>query len=85
MEKGLTTPETRDRVRGLLGKELKWRLVPIRIEPAVYRQAGPDRPRRRRGRATETSRGETPSRGIVCVALWKQLLLVRSFIFKADT
>ena len=28
--------ETRDRVRGLLGKELKWRLVPIRIEPAVY-------------------------------------------------
>jgi len=36
MEKGLTTPETRDRVRQLLGKELKWRLVPIRIEPAVY-------------------------------------------------
>jgi len=36
IEKGLTTPETRDRVRELLGKELKWRLVPIRIEPAVY-------------------------------------------------
>ena len=36
MEKGLTTVETRDKVRGLLGKELKWRLVPIRIEPAVY-------------------------------------------------
>jgi len=36
MEKGLTTPETRDRVRELLGKGLKWRLVPIRIEPAVY-------------------------------------------------
>jgi len=36
MEKGLTTPETRDRVRRLLGKELKWRLVPIRIEPAIY-------------------------------------------------
>jgi len=36
MEKGLTMMETRDRVRGLLGKELKWRLVPIRIEPAVY-------------------------------------------------
>ena len=36
MEKGLTMVETRDRVRGLLGKELKWRLVPIRIEPAVY-------------------------------------------------
>ena len=28
--------EARDRVRGLLGKELKWRLVPIRIEPSVY-------------------------------------------------
>jgi len=36
MEAGLTMVETRDRVRGLLGKELKWRLVPIRIEPAVY-------------------------------------------------
>jgi len=36
MEKGLTMVETRDKVRGLLGKELKWRLVPIRIEPAVY-------------------------------------------------
>ena len=36
MEKGLMMVETRDRVRGILGKELKWRLVPIRIEPAVY-------------------------------------------------
>lgn len=36
MEKGLTMVETRDKVRRLLGKELKWRLVPIRIEPAVY-------------------------------------------------
>jgi len=36
MEKGLTIYETRDRVRRILGKELKWRLVPIRIEPAVY-------------------------------------------------
>jgi ParB family chromosome partitioning protein len=36
IEKGLTMQETRDRVRRLLGKELKWRLVPIRIEPAVY-------------------------------------------------
>ena len=36
METGLTMVETRDRVRSLLGKELKWRLVPIRIEPAVY-------------------------------------------------
>jgi len=36
MEKGLTIHETRDRVRNLLGKELKWRLVPIRLEPAIY-------------------------------------------------
>jgi ParB family chromosome partitioning protein len=36
MEKGLTMQETRDKVRAILGKELKWRLVPIRIEPAVY-------------------------------------------------
>ena len=35
-EKGLTMMETRDKVRGLLGKELKWRLVPIRIDPAIY-------------------------------------------------
>jgi hypothetical protein len=36
METGLTMVETRDKVRGLLGKDLKWRLVPIRIEPAIY-------------------------------------------------
>ncbi len=36
VEKGLTILETRDRVRTLLGKELKWRLVPIRVEPIVY-------------------------------------------------
>ena len=36
MEEGLTLVETRDRVRRLLGKELKWRLVPIRIEPSIY-------------------------------------------------
>ncbi len=36
METDITMLETRDRDRGLLGKELKWRLVPIRIEPAVY-------------------------------------------------
>jgi len=36
MEQGLTMLETRDKVRTLLGKELKWRLVPIRIEPAIY-------------------------------------------------
>ena len=36
MEKNLTMVETRDRVRELLGKELKWKLVPIRIEPASY-------------------------------------------------
>ncbi len=35
-EKGLTMVETRNKIRGLLGKKLKWRLVPIRIEPAVY-------------------------------------------------
>ena len=35
-EKGLTMVETRDKVRDLLGKELKWRLVPIRIEPTIY-------------------------------------------------
>ncbi len=35
-EEGLTMVETREKVRSLLGKELKWRLVPIRIEPAVY-------------------------------------------------
>jgi len=36
MDKGLTMVETRDKVRGLLGKELKWRLVPIRIKPTIY-------------------------------------------------
>ena len=40
MEKGLTSQMTRDRVRELLGKVLKWRLVPIRIEPAVYDRLG---------------------------------------------
>lgn len=35
-EKGLTMVETRDMVRGILGKELKWHLVPIRLEPDVY-------------------------------------------------
>ena len=34
--RGLTIVETRDKVRGILGKELKWRLVPIRIEPDIY-------------------------------------------------
>lgn len=36
IENGLTMLETRDKVRKLLGKELKWRLVPIRIEPTIY-------------------------------------------------
>ena len=36
IEKSLTLVETRDKVRELLGKVLKWKLVPIRIEPAVY-------------------------------------------------
>lgn len=35
-EKGLTMKETRDRVRVILGKELKWHLVPVRIDPSVY-------------------------------------------------
>ena len=34
--KKLTMQEALDNVRELLGKELKWCLVPIRIEPAVY-------------------------------------------------
>ncbi len=43
MDKGLTMVENRD--RALLGKELKWRLVPIRIDPSVYNrlaQIAPD-------------------------------------------
>ncbi len=36
IENGLTMLETRDKVRALLGKELKWRLVPIRLGPAIY-------------------------------------------------
>ena len=36
MNNGLTTVKTRERVRSLLGKNLKWRLVPIRLDPAVY-------------------------------------------------
>ena len=35
-EKGLTMVETREKVRGLLGTELTWRLVPIRIDPTIY-------------------------------------------------
>ena len=45
MEKWMTIHETRDRVRELLGKELKWRLVPIRIEPSIHErlaQIAPD-------------------------------------------
>ena len=45
MEMELTMQETRDRVREVLGKPLKWRLVPIRVEPEVYerlRQMAPD-------------------------------------------
>ena len=36
IEEGLTMLETREKVRTLLGKELKWRLLPLRMEPAVY-------------------------------------------------
>lgn len=34
--KGLSVHETRQRVREILGKELKWRLVPVRISPETY-------------------------------------------------
>ena len=36
MEKGLTMEETRERVREILGKQLRWRLVPIRIEMEAF-------------------------------------------------
>ena len=36
MERGLTLQETRERVREILGKPLKWRLVPIRIEADAF-------------------------------------------------
>jgi len=52
MEKGLTMEETRDRVREMLGKPLRWRLVPIRIE------AEGDGAGWRRGQAAEGGRGE---------------------------
>lgn len=45
VERGLTLVETRERVREMLGKPLKWRLVPIRIEPERYerlRRMAPD-------------------------------------------
>jgi hypothetical protein len=35
-EKGLSVQETRQRVRELLGKEFKWRLVPVRLTPETY-------------------------------------------------
>ena len=33
---GLSVKETRQRVRKVLGKELKWRLVPVRFSLEVY-------------------------------------------------
>jgi hypothetical protein len=33
---GLSVHETRQRVRQMLGKEFKWRLVPVRISPETY-------------------------------------------------
>jgi ParB family chromosome partitioning protein len=33
---GLSVHETRQRVRKLLGKEFKWRLVPVRLSPETY-------------------------------------------------
>jgi ParB family chromosome partitioning protein len=35
-EKGLSVHETRQRVRQMLGKEFKWRLVPVRLTPETY-------------------------------------------------
>lgn len=35
-KRGLMVKETRERVREMLGKSLKWRLVPMRIEPSAY-------------------------------------------------
>ena len=35
-EKGLTMVETREKVRVLLGKKLKWKLVPVRIDPVIF-------------------------------------------------
>jgi hypothetical protein len=34
--KGLSVHEKRQRVRQMLGKELKWRLVPVRLSPETY-------------------------------------------------
>jgi ParB family chromosome partitioning protein len=34
--KGLSVHETRQRVRQMLGKEFKWRLVPVRLTPETY-------------------------------------------------
>jgi len=34
--KGLSVHETRQRVRQILGKEFKWRLVPVRLTPETY-------------------------------------------------
>ena len=36
LDKDLTLLEIRGKVRALLGKELKWRLVSIRMEPSIY-------------------------------------------------
>ena len=33
---GLSVHETRQRVRQMLGKEIKWRLVPVRLNPETY-------------------------------------------------
>ena len=38
VEEGLTLKETRDRIRDHLSIEMKWRLVPIRIDSSVYDQ-----------------------------------------------
>jgi len=35
-ERGLTLQEARERVRGILGRPLRWRLVPIRVNLETY-------------------------------------------------
>lgn len=37
IEKGLSEKETREKVRELLGRELSWRLIPIRLSLKEYK------------------------------------------------
>ena len=38
LEKGLTMEETRERVREIMGRPLRWMLVPIRIESDAFKR-----------------------------------------------